>query len=171
MRPNPINRPTLADFGVMLADKAREYGIICAPDNSMNDSETADNVITTLAGITEDLAGFYINHDYLNALMDVVNYYAVAADMWDKKEKAERAHKALAAFIGLYNLITNYRPELWQYTNAANEYARAQCSARADENHRKEEAKATDEPETATAPKEGAETHKPETMTDNTPKR
>lgn len=185
MRPTANSRPTLIDFGAMLADSAREYGIICNPDNSINVRETADNVITALAGITEELAGFYINADNLGALMAVVHEYAVTACTIDRQGKANRAHEALKAFTALYNLVTHYRPELLQYSSAASAYDRAQCLAYADEHRREEEsepgqpgaatftdecAAATDEPDTTASPTQYTETHDPEFITDSTPK-
>lgn len=189
------NRPNLADFGVLLADAAQEQNISTAKNGALLNEETANSLLSTLGVLAGDLAASHLAAADLCALMDVVNEYAVTACTMERQHKANAAHKALTEIITVWGLIKDYRPELWILYRAAANYddavfAAKQKAAATDKAKAAEladlgrnagqlgavitfteaNAAATDEPETATVPKDGAESHEPETMTDNTPK-
>lgn len=204
------DRPTLEDFGVMLADAAQRQYTTNAKDGALLNEKTCNSLLSDLGGFADDLAASHLADADLCALMDVVNEYAVKACEIRRQEKANRAHNALTEIITVWGLIKDHRPELWIFSNAAANYDDAIFTASRAQYRREQEAKATakadeaaelrrraeladlkrkagklgavitfteadaaaaDDPETAKAPKEGAESHKPETMTDNTPKR
>lgn len=121
---NPTDRPTFADLAPMLADAAQEYGTRRHDGGSLNDEETATELITTLGGLAEELAITDISAKYISALMAVVNEYAMTASAGLQQERANNAAAALRQIVELWGLIKDYRPYLWQFTNAAARYGR-----------------------------------------------
>lgn len=157
MRPNPTNRPTIADFALMLADAAQGWGTIIHDNGTMNDEDTANEVISRLGDFAEELAITDLSANRLCALMEAANAYAANARTAQQQKTATAAAHALQAVVTLWGLIKDYRPELWQLAAASKNYDDAIMAARRHE--WEADAAGTDE----------AETHEPETATDNTP--
>ena len=135
MRPNPTNRPTFADLAQMLADEAQEYGTRRHDGGSLNDEETAAELISILGGLTEDLADFDLSERQINALMDVTVQLNRHAQTDEQQKTAAAAYEAIKRIMYLWGVIREYRPNLWQFTNAAARYERERCTAIAAERH------------------------------------
>ncbi len=152
-QPNPVAAPTMADFNVFLADAMQQYGTATYANGDMNDDETAATTLSTIA----DLADFMpISTTYLADLMGVVNEYAVTACTMERQDKANCAYEALTRLVSLHIKFTEVWPYLSSLGRAALDFEEAQHAYNLAEYRREQE---------------GAETHEPETMTDNTPKR
>lgn len=175
-RPNPVAAPTMADFTVFLADAMQQWGTVTTKGGYMLCDETAIAVLEALGNFADFMR---ISANSLADLMDVVNEYAVTACTMERQGKANRAHDALTRLISLYIDATDAQQALYALENAAGRFAEAKNAYTLAEYRREQEAKAkagavitfTEQDAAATDAPEGAETHKPETMTDNTPKR
>lgn len=122
--------PNIADFGDMLANAAQCYDTVSSDNDQMDAGATADSVLDTLAGLTEELSASYLDAADLCALMRIVTEYALTSTAKDKHETTTRASKALSELVKIWSLVKDYRPTLWHFTNAANEYSRKQNEAR-----------------------------------------
>lgn len=131
MKANTINRPTLADFGAMLADSAQHYGTIRHDAGTLNYEETANDVLERLGDLAEELALSDISANRISALMEVVNEYAIAAHTIDRQETARKAAAALRQIITLWGMCKDYRPEMWIMANSAAHYLAAMREANA----------------------------------------
>lgn len=142
MRPNPTDRPTLADLAPMLADAAQEYGTRRHDNGTLNDEETANDLLTSLGDLAEELAISNISVNYLCALMEIVNEYAVTAQTIERQGRANNAAAGLQQVVKFWGLIKDYSPYLWPFANAVQAYDKAQCEANRRRREAEQEAKA-----------------------------
>lgn len=114
-------RPTLADFGATLADVVQNYGTVWN-DNTFDKAETAENVITALGEIAEEISSVNFPGDGLRYLMGIVNEYAVSAKTELAKTFAKKALAEITNIVRVGILISNYRPELIQFSHAVTKH-------------------------------------------------
>lgn len=129
MRPNPTNRPTFADFGLMLADTIRDFCTVTHDDGRMNDEKTANEVIGRLASFLDCLNDEYTQQSDFNALLDVIHAYTLKATTEKEAETANKALRATKSALNISRLTEVFRSEInaviWTY----NKYDEAQCAA------------------------------------------
>lgn len=122
---NPTDRPTFADLMPMMADAAQGYAVMHHDNGTMDDEETANDLLERVGVLAEELALSDISATQLCDLMEVVNEYAVTAHDIARQGKANNAAAALRQIITTWGLMKDYRPELWQFSNATAQYSKA----------------------------------------------
>lgn len=152
----PISANRLAD----LMDVVNEYAVTACTMDRQGKANRAHETLTRLISL------------YLNVTERRQELFSLAS-----------AASQFEADMTAYTLAQHHREQEAKATAKADEAAELRRRAELADLKRKAwklgaaitfteaDAAATDEPEDATAPKEGAESHEPETMTDNTPKR
>lgn len=121
--PNPTDRPTFADLAPMFADAAQGYGVMHHDNGTMDDEETANDLLERVGVLAEELALSDISATQLCALVEIVNEYALTANEMARQGKANNAAAALRQIITTWGLLKDYRPELWQFSNATAKYS------------------------------------------------
>lgn len=130
---NPTNRPTLADFGTMLADAVQDFGVIHHDKGRMDDEATSNEIIGRIGDLAEELVLSNISTTEITALFESVNYYTLTARDNRQREQANKAAEAFQRIISLWGLLKDYNSELWQFANASANYIKDVAIAAASE--------------------------------------
>lgn len=152
-RPNRT-APTMTDFTRHLAKAIQEWGTMTI-DGVMDAEDTATVSLATLGDLGEYDP---IATSRLADLMDVVHGYTLTARTMEQQRKTNHAHDALRRLIALYMDVMERRHLLGSLARAALDFGEDCKAYSLAEYSRKTQ-------------QEAAESHEPETMTDNTPKR
>lgn len=122
---NTANRPTLADFGAMLADAVRDFGVMHLENGTMDEVATANEILERMGDLAEELAINNLSTTGIIALFDAVKHYTLSARDEMSRITADHAAKALIAVLTVWGLLKDYNSELWQFSKASANYIEA----------------------------------------------
>lgn len=118
-------RPTLADFGAMLAENMQDYGTVLNPDGTIDETDTANNAIEALGEFADSIASIDFPGDGLRNIMLIINDYAISANNEETRRNAQKALNEIVNIIRVGQIINTYRQELYSISNASTRYAQA----------------------------------------------
>lgn len=127
-RTGSTKRPSLADFGEMLADSVLTYEQVKSPDGSINRAAVAQNALYRVGMLTGQLADTSISVDGLRALMAIVDE-ATETTSPGRQEIARKARTSLIDIVILVMHVVECRAELWQFAEASDNFDKALAGA------------------------------------------
>lgn len=127
-RTDSAGRPSLADFGEMLAESVLTYEQVKHPDGSINRADVAQNALYRVGMLAGQLADTNISIDGLRAVMEVIDG-AIETTSPGRLERARQARASLIDLITLAMHVIECRAELWQFAEASENYDKALTDA------------------------------------------